>query len=264
MERRHLVVDDGTSIGYIVGGADDAPIVFVHGWCSNAGHFEHQLVAFAPEHRVLAIDRRGHGSSEIVDAGYTAERHADDLRAVLDHEGLEQVVIVGHAGGCPSVLHFAAHNSDRCEALVLLDTRISPRADLRGADRSSPLAQMVAAIADDTTFEQIYRGFVDARRPELVERVVNDAMRVPRAVAQEDLASLAIDTVSLAARVRCPVLWVAAGDVDRTALREAFDTIDFHVVTDSGHFVQLEVPDQVNDAIATFLDTDPIRSPRIG
>lgn len=264
MDRRRLVVDDGTAISYSIGGVQEDPIVFVHGWCSHAGHFEHQMACFAPQHRVVAIDRRGHGSSEVVDIGASVERHADDLRAILDHEALGQVVIVGHAGGCPAVLQFAARNPERCSALVLLDTRISPYVDLSGSDRSSPLARMIDAIADDTVFESIYRGFVDPRRPEVVDRVLNDARRVPRSVAQDELASIAVDTVVLASQVRCPVLWLTAGEIEQSPLRAAFEIIDFHVATDSGHFVHLEVPDQVNGAIEEFLHRYLGHSPRVG
>ena len=262
MEDRYVTLDEGTTLHYVVGGQGESTIVFVHGWCSNAMHFEAQLAAFSNTYRVLAIDRRGHGTSDAPQHGYNAQRHANDLAAVFDHEQIASAVIVGHAGGCPSVLQFAADAPERCEALVLLDTRISPKADLRGSESDSPLAQMVSSIADDATFERIYRGFVSDRRPELADSVVAAAMQVPRRVAQEDLASVAIDTVSLARSVDCPVLWLTAEPADEVLLGSILRDVQFEVVSDSGHFVQLEVPDQVNAAIASFLNkglANPVR-----
>ena len=262
MEDRYVDVVDGTTLHYVTGGQGEPAIVFVHGWCSNATHFEAQLTAFSKTHRVLAVDRRGHGTSEVSEHGYNAQQHANDLTAVLDHEHISSAVIVGHAGGCPSVLQFATDAPERCEALVLLDTRISPKADLRGSESDSPLAQMVFSIADDATFEKIYRGFISDRRPELADSVVADALRMPRRVAQADLASIAIDTVSLARSVRCPVLWLTAEQADQELLSSIVHDIRFHVVSESGHFVQLEVPDQVNAAIVSFLNTgleNPVR-----
>ena len=253
MQSTYLLVDDGSRLHYVTSGTGAPALVFVHGWCSNATHFADQMQSFSVAHRVLAIDRRGHGRSDAPPTGYSVERHAADLGTVLDHEQLGKVVIVGHAGGCPSVLRFAVDHPERCLALVLLDTRISPSADLRGADSDSPLAQMIENIADDETFARIYRGFVADQRRDLTDRVVAEAMTVPRRVAQEDLASIAVDTVALASKVSCPVLWLTAEPADQAALREVFGDIEFVHVSNSGHFVQLEVPDQVNAAIAEFL-----------
>lgn len=255
MEDRFVNVNDGTKLHYLIGGEGEQTIVFVHGWCSNATHFEGQLTSFSKTHRVLAVDRRGHGESDAPGHGYNAQQHANDLAAVLDHEQIASAVIVGHAGGCPSVLQFANDAPDRCEALVLLDTRISAKADLRGSDSDSPLAAMVSSIADDDAFERIYRGFISDRRPELSKSVVAAALRVPRRVAQADLASIAIDTVSLAKSVHCPVLWLTAEPADEVLLSSIVRDVRFHVVSDSGHFVQLEVPDQVNAAITSFFKT---------
>lgn len=255
MEDRFVSVNDGTKLHYLIGGEGEQTIVFVHGWCSCANHFEAQLTAFSETHKVLAVDRRGHGQSEAPEHGYNARQHANDLAAVLDHEQIASAVIIGHAGGCPSVLQFANDAPERCEALVLLDTRISAKADLHGSDSNSPLAAMVSAIADDEAFEQIYRGFISDRRPELSNSVVATALRVPRRVAQADLASIAIDTVSLAKSVRCPVLWLTAEPADEVLLSSIVRDVRFHVVSDSGHFVQLEVPDQVNAAITSFFKT---------
>lgn len=262
MEDRFVSVNDGAKLHYLIGGEGEQTIVFVHGWCSCATHFEAQLTAFSETHRVLAVDRRGHGESDAPEHGYNAQQHANDLAAVFDYEHISSAVIVGHAGGCPSVLQFATDAPERCKALVLLDTRISPKADLRGSESDSPLAQMVSSIADDATFEKIYRGFISDRHPELADSVVTDALRVPRRVAQADLASIAIDTVSLARSVRCPVLWLTAEPADEALLGSILRDVQFHVVSDSGHFVQLEVPDQVNAAIKSFLNTDlenPVR-----
>ncbi|CAB4329639.1 MAG: alpha/beta fold hydrolase [Actinobacteria bacterium] len=262
MEDRYVRVADGTKLHYVVSGQSEPAIIFVHGWCSNATHFQAQLTAFSKTHRVLAIDRRGHGASDAPEHGYNAQQHANDLAAVLDHEQIVSAVIVGHAGGCPSVLQFATDAPERCEALVLLDTRISPKADLRGSESDSPLAQMVSSIADDAAFEKIYRGFISNRHPELADSVVAEALRVPRRVAQEDLSSIAIDTVSLARSVDCPVLWLSAEAADEALLGSILRDVQFQVVSDSGHFVQLEVPDQVNAAIKGFLNTgleNPVR-----
>jgi pimeloyl-ACP methyl ester carboxylesterase len=253
MEHRFLTVDDGITLHYIAAGSGPNTIIFVHGWCSNANHFSSQLTHFSRISRVIAIDRRGHGESEVPSSGYDASRHSQDLLAILEHENVQSAVIVGHAGGCPSVLTFATQQPQLCRALVLLDTRISAHVDLEGSGKQSPLAQMITSIDDDEVFARIYRGFVSNRNPELQNTVVRDAMAVPRSVAQQDLASIAIDTVALARSVQCPVLWLTADEPDNVVLSSTFADIRFQQCTESGHFVQLEAAEEVNKSIEEFL-----------
>ena len=253
MESTFVSADDGIRLHLLSNEHDGPALVFVHGWCSNANHFAPQLKHFSDSFHVVAIDRRGHGQSDQPIDGYNTDRHARDLLSVLDDEEIASAVFVGHAGGCPSVLEFAARHPERCRALVLLDTRISRFADLSGADRESPLAQMIDSISDDDTFVRIYQGFVSERNPKLRSTLVNDALRVPRWIAQQDLASIAVDTVALAASVRCPVLWLSVDEPDTEMLTKVFDDIRFQQCPESGHFVQLEAADLVNEAIGDFL-----------
>jgi pimeloyl-ACP methyl ester carboxylesterase len=79
----------------------------------------------------------------------------------------------------------------------------------------------------------------------------------PLHVAAADLASLAIDTEGLAARLRQPVLWIGADALDEQHLRCVFRDVQFGRVVGSGHFPQLEVPNQVNAMIERFVATLP-------
>ena len=55
--------------------------------------------------------------------------------------------------------------------------------------------------------------------------------------------------------MRCPVLWVSARPDDAAAVRPHFAGTDLSIghVVGSGHFVQVEVPDQFNPMLAAFL-----------
>jgi len=260
-DRDHTVAD-GTRLRVRVGGTGDPAIVFVHGWCSNLTHWQAQLGAFAPAHRVLAMDRRGHGASDAPPTGYTARRHAADLAEILDAEDIAHAVVIGHAGGCPTVLSLAATRRDLVRALVLVDTRIGPKSAL-GRPHSperSLLGQMVDRLRapDGAEFlEAQYRGFFSEHAGPEGDQAVRDARRTPLHVAAADLASLAIDTEGLAARLRQPVLWIGAGALDEQHLRGVFRDVQFGRVVGSGHFPQLEVPNQVNGMIERFVATLP-------
>ena len=60
-----LTRPDGSEIFYKVVGKDTGslPLVMIHGWCSRHEIWEHQVRHFRKNHRILLLDRRGHGRS---------------------------------------------------------------------------------------------------------------------------------------------------------------------------------------------------------
>src|SRR4051794_13633078 len=100
------------TLHYDEAGAGDPPILFVHGWtCTNA-HFEPQMAYFAPTHRVVAVDLRGHGRSDKPEQEYTITGFADDMVAFCREVGLERPVVVGHSMGGAVALELAARAPD--------------------------------------------------------------------------------------------------------------------------------------------------------
>ncbi|MGE0820261.1 MAG: alpha/beta fold hydrolase [Candidatus Nanopelagicales bacterium] len=70
---------------------------------------------------IVAPDLRGRGRSSDLPGPAGLRQHADDLARVLDHLGLERVVVAGHSmGGLVSVV-MADRHADRVERLVLVD-----------------------------------------------------------------------------------------------------------------------------------------------
>ncbi len=72
--------------------------------------------------RFLAPDLRGRGDSKEIpgDQGGIPE-HTRDLLALMDREGLETVVLVGHSMGAMIGVYLAAHHPERLRGLVLVD-----------------------------------------------------------------------------------------------------------------------------------------------
>jgi non-heme chloroperoxidase len=106
--------NDGTEIFYKDWGSGQ-PIVFSHGWPLSSDDWDNQLLFFlAQGYRVIASDRRGHGRSEQVRHGHDMDHYADDLKAVIDHLDLRDVIHIGHSTGGGEVVHYLArHGEDR-------------------------------------------------------------------------------------------------------------------------------------------------------
>jgi pimeloyl-ACP methyl ester carboxylesterase len=252
--------DDGVRLYYSLRGHGAPTCVFVHGWCSRSSDWDAQLRYFGRRSRVLAIDRRGHGRSDRPDGGYSAKRHAEDLMGILRRERVRRAVVVAHAGGAPTALELAAHEPERVRAMVLIDTRIGPAADLD--DPKDPAGSAYRAMVDDLrgrngtrAFARMYGALFSPHAGSAGRRALANALETPVEIAAAELASLAIDTEGLARTVRAPVLWLTAGAEDEAAIASAFRNVQFGQTVGSGHFPQLEVPDQVNAMIARFVAT---------
>lgn len=252
---------DGADLHHELTGSGPHTVAFVHGWCSKAEHWAAQASHLARSQRVLCWDRRGMGRSTAAAPAGSARRHADDLAALLDHHGIERAVVVGHAGGGPTALTFAAEHAGRTEALVMVDTTVNRPGDPRSERFVAGVHDMVARLRGPDgpeQFARIYAGFFGPRAdPAVVADAVAHALSLPLEVAVSEVLQMAEDTASLAARVTCPVLWVSAQPLDTAFAREAFPAtrpLVGHVVG-SGHFVQVEVPEQLNPMLDVLLGT---------
>ncbi len=76
-----------------------------------------QVEAFGERHRVVRPDLRGFGESPLPGGPFS---HVEDVRALLDHLGLERVALVGNSFGGRVTLDFALTHPERTQALVLV------------------------------------------------------------------------------------------------------------------------------------------------
>lgn len=255
---------DGARLAYRLEGAGGRVVAFAHGWCSKLEHWDAQARHLGAGHQVLRWDRRGMGRSAGPDVAPadSPERHARDLAAILDAEGIDRAVVAGHAGGGPTALAFAADLPERTEGLVLVDTRLHAASPAGQADRWAEgierSCEKLLGEGGDAYFERLYRSFFGPRAPAaVVDDAVANALATPRHLAAAEMRHIVGDTAGDARRARCPVLWVSALPNDTASVQEAFCEVMVGHVVGSGHFVQVEVPEQLNAMLDVFLDSLP-------
>jgi 3-oxoadipate enol-lactonase len=106
VEHRVIGAADGGRVHLVERGSGQ-PIVLLHGVTLRAAIWAHQLRSLAPEHRVIALDQRGHGESVPGSLGTKIEAMAGDLADVLESLDLHNVVVVGHSMGSMVALSLA-------------------------------------------------------------------------------------------------------------------------------------------------------------
>ncbi|MFC6789079.1 alpha/beta fold hydrolase [Methylobacterium komagatae] len=119
--RRFVPLSEGGSIAYAETGEGEA-IVLIHGTLMA---LEDVWLPLAPRlaarHRVIALDRPGHGFStrrRLVDA--SPWRQAAAIREALDQLGLHRPVLVGHSFGATVALCLALSDPDAVAGVVAM------------------------------------------------------------------------------------------------------------------------------------------------
>jgi len=112
---------DGVKIQLAIWEGDGKQILSIHGITANCRFWDCLASALAPHHRVIAIDLRGRGLSDKPPTGYSIEHHCKDILALMNDQGLERPVLMGHSLGAFISLVFAARNPQRVDRLILVD-----------------------------------------------------------------------------------------------------------------------------------------------
>jgi class 3 adenylate cyclase/alpha-beta hydrolase superfamily lysophospholipase len=116
------------SIAYMTLGEGPVDVVFIPGFVSNIEKYwdlpfiAHDLRRLAQGCRLQVFDKRGTGLSDRHLGAGSIEERMDDVRAVLDHAGVERAAILGLSEGGPMAMTFAATFPDRVTALALWGT----------------------------------------------------------------------------------------------------------------------------------------------
>lgn len=111
---------DGSRLAYRVEGEGE-PLVCLPGGPSASAYLG-DLGGLTAHRRVTALDLRGTGGSDTPEdpAAYRCDRLVDDVEALREHLGLDQMDLLGHSGAANLAVQYAARHPDRVRRLVLV------------------------------------------------------------------------------------------------------------------------------------------------
>ncbi|TIC84197.1 alpha/beta hydrolase [Nocardioides sp. GY 10127] len=102
--------------------AEDAPpVVLLHGLAGYAREWSATMDALSPEWSAVAVEQRGHGSSTRCPTDVSRDAYVDDVLAVLDDLGRDDVALVGQSMGGHTAMLVAARAPERVSSLVLVE-----------------------------------------------------------------------------------------------------------------------------------------------
>jgi len=252
---KHLT-RDGVKLGYVEAGSGSPPVVLVHGWTCDHTYFAPQQEHLAKHHRVVAVDLRGHGTSDKPEAPYPLSGFADDIAWLCRELGVQKPIVIGHSMGGMTALELAVRHPDMPAAIVVCDSPMAMPAAL-AANLGGFTEQLKAP-----NWRVAHRQFISdalfnpADDPKRKEKILHDMTSAPDHVTLGCWQGiLGADMDGALRKVKVPFLYLAAEPAlaDLAKLRELCPHVVVGQTVGAGHFHQLEVPDQVNAMIDRFL-----------
>ena len=116
MEFTSGYADSGRANIYYEETGTGRPVVFCHAGVTDRRLWDHQFASPIAGYRYIRSDMRGFGNSEWVAEPYQPHR---DIRAVIDHLDLEDLVLVGCSMGGKASLELAVELGDRVDGIVV-------------------------------------------------------------------------------------------------------------------------------------------------
>jgi pimeloyl-ACP methyl ester carboxylesterase len=115
-----------TRIHYLDWRNDKPPVLIVHGNTHAGGVYSPLAERLAADFRVVAVDLRGHGlSSKSQDYAWPAMQ--GDVAALIDHLGLDDLLVVSHSRGGGVAMLATCARRDRVRGLVVFEPTVPPR-----------------------------------------------------------------------------------------------------------------------------------------
>ena len=113
---------DGVTIHYAKAGSGPLA-VFIHGFPDYWYSWRHQMEGLAENYTVVAMDTRGYNKSDQPTGvkNYGLELLIADVAAVIENEGRENAVIIGHDWGGVISWSFAAARPDLTSRLIIIN-----------------------------------------------------------------------------------------------------------------------------------------------
>lgn len=229
--------------------AERVTVVFIHAIAGSPTQWAAQIDALGSDYEVVAVTLPGHVGTDGLDR-YTIDALAEAVLAQI--EGRERIVLVGHSGGSLVAAHLAATHPDRVAGLLLVDPGTDGRAS--PAEMAAPMLAALRSEAYPAASEQHWLSILDGATEATRDRALADLRAAAPAVLPDFLEDMgtydAVTPIREVAASRPVVAILTPLSEGPDALVSDADGVEVVRVEGTSHWVQLDRPEAVNNALA--------------
>lgn len=251
---------DTERIAYSVHGKGALSLVFIHGWSCDSRYWHNQVSAFSRNYNLITIDLAGHGHSSSNRRDYTVLSFANDVKAVIEKENIDQAILIGHSMGGGVIAEAARLMPEKVVAIIGVDTL----QNVAETFPQSAIDDMMKPFEID--FQRAMKAFVSPMFPQgsdaaLVRWINDDMASAPKETALSAVRNYMNQYVDGQAaevfkNVTVPVISINARlwPTNTGANRKHIQTYELFYIENTGHFPMLEKPDEFNSILEKVLE----------
>lgn len=246
------------------------PLVLIHAGVADHTMWDAQVPVFAQRFRVIRYDTRGYGRSRSQDTDFS---NRQDLLDLLDHLQIPAAHIVGISRGGSIAVDFTLEHAERVTALVPVAAGVSGWDFPEGQEDPAEVAAF--AEMEATSDAGDWRKLADLETAMWADGPAQPAGRVAPEVRERvwrwiyenytrtdgKTTPIPLDPPAIGRlhEIRVPTL-ILAGDLDTKstmlmaeAMTKGIAGARKIIIPGVAHMVPLEVPDQFNELVMSFL-----------
>ena len=264
-EMQEFATSDGLRLRYVIDDYTDSwrdsnSVVMVHAAMGSSRRFYAWVPHLARDFRVVRLDLRGHGESDIPDAARLSfERLGLDVVELLDHLGIQTAHLAGSSAGAIIAQSVAIRHPQRVATLASFAA--TPGMKIGKQDYGGWVSRIgakgVAAFLRETIADRIK---LDQVEPGFVEWFIAESARAKVELLARFVPMMAaIDLIPEVHKIRCPVLAVVPGGdpihavAEYRLLEKTIPDCEFIVYDGLPHNITDAVPDRCARELLRFL-----------
>ena len=261
------------------------PVVLIHGFGED-NHIWDAQINFLKEHCLLIVpDLPGSGQSEMLQvssyqlqvascqlpetdnlqpATISIDDYADCIKALLEHENISSCIILGHSMGGYITLAFAEKYSNLLSGFGLIHSTAFADNEEKKANRLKGIEMMeeygAYAFLKNMIPNLFFKKFKEAN-PEKIASLIESAKQFTKKTCQQYYKAMMNrpDRTAILKNSRLPILFIIGKEDVAVPLNDSMQQVSlpqcsyFHILENVGHMGMLEVTDEVNKFLLSFI-----------
>jgi len=238
------------------------PLVILHGLFGSSDNWQTQAKKFAVYFRVILVDLRNHGHSEwSTDSSYASM--AEDVFELMQELKLEKTILLGHSMGGKVAMHIVQAHEKSISKLIVADMGIKEYPPhhqhiLEGihsvkledvSSRGEAEKQLSHYIDSEGVKQFLLKNLYWKEKGKLAWRMNVDVLENSMPLILSPLPEIEVFTPTLFIRGELSNYIL---DEDIPEIENLFPDSQYITISQAGHWVHAEKPDEFVDAVLAF------------
>lgn len=260
-----LELTDGNLVYETSGVSDGDALLFCHSLGANLQLWDRQVALFENSHKIIRLDLRGHGQSDIFSSPYSIDMLAKDVIHLLDHLDIQCCSFIGLSLGSMIGLWLAANHPHRFIQMALAGASAS-------VQKSAPFDKRIARIHKhglDSMFDELNERWYASNFVANNSDKVNAVRKMVNATSKTGYigATMAVRDFNIVEKlpeIETEILLITGAEDKATpiaeakAIAESCSNTKLFVIKNASHLAIIEQPDLFDTAIVNFINMAPL------